>query len=344
MKNKTLLFVFLGLIVVILPIFTAGATQGKVYKWTFICPHSRESAPWVFNWMDGIAEAVKGRLDLKLLGAGEHPYKFGDMVPAVSNREAEMTISLGIVMSVVAPKFGLVELPFLLGCDATEALIEDPEFSDVFHYTWLDPLDKWNLMSLGTCFQPAYIIHFDDFLTSTGSLKGKKIRAVSPETAALVAQLGGVPVSVSGAETYMALQRGTIDGVITTVDSALMGHYFEVAPYATLTNMAPGLGGPLVNKDAWAELPPDLQDTILKASAEMQEVTRQWFSTRMESDILKAMKEQGARFMVIRPDFRENLRNSMRPVWDKWADRAGPGAAKMIKRVDQFLKKYEANQ
>ena len=101
---------------------------------------------------------------------------------------------------------------------------------------------------------------------SLSDLKGKKIR-MGPgiPTDVIIEASGCNVVSLSGAETYEALQRKVIDGVEwATLDALISAKYYEVCKHL----IGPAIWQPgtmehfLINKKAYDELPDDLKQVL----------------------------------------------------------------------------------
>ena len=98
--------------------------------------------------------------------------------------------------------------------------------------------------------------------------KGKKIRSWGAFTL-LVKELGGSPVSLPGAEQYVALQRGTVDGTIYALRSLEDYKLKEVVDYI----IYPPLMGQVTinlycNKKAYESLPSDIRKILDEVSIE----------------------------------------------------------------------------
>lgn len=137
---------------------------------------------------------------------------------------------------------------------------EIPEFAGEFK--------KFNQMPLlATAGLPAAFVSTKP-ITKVADLKGRKWRASSRWVLAYIKNAGATPVSVPWADCYMALQTGTIDGVLTNYDGAAMTKLDEAGPNILVAKelwwATPFVH--LVNLDFWKGLPKDVQDGILKAS------------------------------------------------------------------------------
>ena len=91
---------------------------------------------------------------------------------------------------------------------------------------------------------------------SLADLKGKKVRTAGNSHVQWINSVGGVPVSVSAAEIYTGLQRGSID--CTMGDANFLTTSFklqEVADSVTILPMGTHTsGGSVLNTDMWQDL------------------------------------------------------------------------------------------
>jgi TRAP-type C4-dicarboxylate transport system substrate-binding protein len=98
-------------------------------------------------------------------------------------------------------------------------------------------------------------------------IKGDKWRAGSKWLLKYLGNAGAQPVAVPWGDTYMALQTGTIDGVLTNYDGLHMMKFDEVASNLLISKefwFAVPLFH-LMNADKFNSLPKKVQDGILKA-------------------------------------------------------------------------------
>lgn len=104
-------------------------------------------------------------------------------------------------------------------------------------------------------------------------MKGYKFRVSSDSDAASCKALGGSPVIISGPEMYLALQRGTVDGIfITSTRGVDVSKSYEVCKYYTRIPLVVGAQfGFVINLDSWNGLPPDIQKAFTDVAAEARE-------------------------------------------------------------------------
>lgn len=103
--------------------------------------------------------------------------------------------------------------------------------------------------------------------------KGKRIRGYGEISTEILKALGAAPVFLSIGEVYLALQRGTIDGVFTSTCSVYERKFYEVTKYFTLIRCGEFQNQPavLVNLKKYKELPPDLQRILVETSKDAQD-------------------------------------------------------------------------
>jgi TRAP-type C4-dicarboxylate transport system substrate-binding protein len=106
-------------------------------------------------------------------------------------------------------------------------------------------------------------------VTNLSDLKGLKIRSASGTQGKVVSALGATGVSMSGGETYMALQTGVIDGTVTGVDYVVDNKFYEICKFGLQNPIYGGVFILIMNKETWDSLPKDLQLTIDQVSRDV---------------------------------------------------------------------------
>ncbi|MFV2056990.1 MAG: TRAP transporter substrate-binding protein [Thiohalomonadales bacterium] len=129
---------------------------------------------------------------------------------------------------------------------------------------------------------------FNKKINSVADLKGLKMR-IPGLGGAVFAKAGGTPVLLAGGEIYTALERGTIDATewVGPFHDERLGLYRAAKYY-----YYPGWHEPgpvlelIINKSAWASLPPNLQ-AIIEAAASASNV---WMLAQFEAKNLSALR------------------------------------------------------
>jgi TRAP-type transport system periplasmic protein len=110
-------------------------------------------------------------------------------------------------------------------------------------------------------------------------LSGVKVRCLGGNAAKVLKTLGAVPIVIPTGDTYDALRKGIVDGVVAAWDSLETLKWGEILPYTTVSyHAAVGATGFVVmNKTKWDSLPAELQAIIDSMSDEYADkLSRLW--------------------------------------------------------------------
>ncbi len=99
-------------------------------------------------------------------------------------------------------------------------------------------------------------------VNSLGDLKGLKIRAPGGLQTKYIKSLGAEPVFMPLGDVYLALETGTIDGLVTCPPLVLAFKLFEVAKFGVLATFGCVSEGVVMNKKTWNRTPDDLKIII----------------------------------------------------------------------------------
>jgi TRAP-type transport system periplasmic protein len=100
-------------------------------------------------------------------------------------------------------------------------------------------------------------------IRSLEDLKGKKIRSPGGMQTLYIKALGAEPVFMPLGDVYMAMDTGTIDGLVTCPPLILAFKLHEVAKHAVKATFGCVSEGVVMNKKTWDKTPPDLQKIIV---------------------------------------------------------------------------------
>jgi TRAP-type transport system periplasmic protein len=118
------------------------------------------------------------------------------------------------------------------------------------------------------------ILHTKKPVTKLEDLKGMKIRCTGT-SAEIVKHLGATPVAMPQTETYDALDKGVVNGLLSPVEALKGWKFAEVIKSTTLNyGSSYSLGFFVVmNKQKWASIPKETQAIIQKVNEEWIEKT-----------------------------------------------------------------------
>ena len=156
-------------------------------------------------------------------------------------------------------------------------------------------------------------------------LNNLKIKVSQDAIGDRIKAIGGVPVSMMASETYIGLQKGTVDGAVMAWESQTDFKLCEVTKYA----IEPGFGTlnfhVAINKDTWNKLPTDIQTIINNMADEYSMV----FANEVDRQNNVGRDDFLAHGGLINTWSAADLTSMSKawvPLWDKWiADREAKG-------------------
>lgn len=317
-------------------------TPGKVYELTLVMDTTFIDYPQYKPWVDELQQASNGRLKIKVMQRGSHPYKHMDIMRLIRDGTFDIGYNVMSIAADVRPTMMLPELPYMFsGPDEARVLFEDPGFAPLRKLIYDDALAEWKQFPLVNGIYVGYVTTFDKFLTSFESMKGKRIRSFSKPLAKMITTLGGIPVDVSFGEVYDALSRGMLDGWVTGLASGYNAKWFEAgAKYATFTHHQMGNNYFSMNMDSFARLPSDLQGFIKRVSAKHVKVFNDGFIAQNEEAKGKVVQRYGVHLTTMDPKFREQVRTAMRPIWEEVAQGIGAQGKVVLQEIENFHKRW----
>lgn len=322
-------------LVLALGLAAAGPALAAEYNWrffTYVAPtdfHARMNKAFA----EDISKASGGRLEITHYGAGELPYKAGDVIKAVATNQIQMgQVGAGLAAG-DAPEIDVFSLPFLCtnypGFEAATTSIGGI-FDDVLSRKFgVRVIMNWPI--------PGQNIWTTAKVEKIVDLKGKKIRTWNPLQVDMLRDMGASPTSLDPAEVVPALQRKVVDGAITSALSANDWKAYDIVKFGLVLNFTMAHQVTLVNADALKKLPPDLQKLIADKSAEW---APKYFKASQEADqaAIKNMQANGVVFTTPTPAEVTAMKASLQPMWKKWADKNGPVAADLLAKAQAACK------
>lgn len=223
------------------------------------------------------------------------------------------------------PAYTALDLPFLPLPDfETQWAVHDAFHA---HPHIVQEIAKWSAITYSANLLPQYeFIGKGKPPKTLADFKGMRVRALGGLGDAMK-NLGAVPTSVPPTEVYTSMERGTVDAVSfpTTYAHASYKSY-EIGSWYT-TNLAPGTVAcpTLINKTAWAQLPPQYQKLMLELRPRVRDALITAYHQADEKNI--PLFKRKLTFVTYTPaELAEFRKVGAQPVWDKWvADMGAKG-------------------
>jgi len=125
---------------------------------------------------------------------------------------------------------------------------------------------RYKARLLGTGRLGSYNLMLKEPIKTFAELKGRKIRTASIEGCIEgVKFFGGSPTPIPFDQIYLALQQGIVDGVLTALNPAVSGKFYEVCKYVVESDFGVALDKEVFSNGAWNRLSPE-QRTIVQST------------------------------------------------------------------------------
>jgi TRAP-type C4-dicarboxylate transport system substrate-binding protein len=284
-----------------------------------------------------VKERTNGGLDIKIFSPNAL-FKVLEAPDAVKRGAIEMLCSSGPYHINILPE-SLLEWGLPYGTKTSEGnakIILETEYLSILRKAYAEK-HQVHLLGLGSASSYNYITRFP--IQKLEDLKGKKIRATGT-SAKIAAAHGAIPVSLAGAEQYMALQRGTVDGTIFPPYAGLSYKMFEVAKHQSWPPVYAAANiNFLVNLNAWQQLPKEYQDILVEETAKIAKYTYYESGPALE----KIAREEGKSKYGAESTWLTNIefarfQQAVLPLWEEW-EKKSPYCAQLVRIAKEFAKK-----
>jgi TRAP-type C4-dicarboxylate transport system substrate-binding protein len=276
-----------------------------------------------------IAKRTEGRVNLRIHLAGSLQIQVPDINQAVSDNILQIGDDQQFASAV--PVAGILRLPALL-----RSREEFERAAEIIKPYVEAQYSKRNLLVLGTYYYPPLLVFSAKRkVDSLADLKGMKIRTLSPESSEWVKRVGGSPVTLSFPELAPALDRTTIDAVLTTASGAGWA-LRDLIKYNYRLSIAFSQVYEVINKSTNDKLDP----TDRKVLAEVFDQTLRGLTQKIAVDdvtLTQRMKEMG--MQISEPTAEDDARSqtAMSTFWDGWAKDRGPVVVEALAKVRTAL-------
>ncbi|MBI5586473.1 MAG: TRAP transporter substrate-binding protein [Deltaproteobacteria bacterium] len=210
------------------------------------------------------------------------------------------------------PLTGVFGLPlgFTSGAQATKTL---NAFYQKFHPKEFDDTKVMYLHGHG----PG-LISTKKVLGSIDDIKGLRIK-VNAENADIISALGGAPVTMPITETYDALQKGLIEGVLLPFE-ALKGWKFGEIVKTTIVNHSMSYTAPIfivMNKDKWNSISKADQQAIEKINEEWIEKQAQMWN-KLDKEAEEFVIAKGVKVLRASKADEAKVAEKMKPIFPEF--------------------------
>ncbi len=275
------------------------AEESKTITLKFATPYSPKHPQVVPDvaWFEQMEKDTNGRLQIK-------PYFGGTLMgPRESYDELQKGVADIATLTAAYSKSGFDihkgTFPFMYGVADLEMRLKIfRQIADKFPEIY-DEFKAIKILRLSS--GSAYQLLSRKPIRTIEDMKGLSIKATGLYVHFVTAAgAEGVPLPMS--ETFIALQKGTIDALLAPIETLKTFRFAEVAPFVTIMNISstpyPGLG---MNMDSWNNLPTDIQK-IISDSREKWEMDYGLFQIEKDQEGIEFANTKGVQFIEPSPE------------------------------------------
>ncbi len=329
MKKALSLLACLGLLTTLL----AGAAQAQtVLRFQCAYPENANVGQTTLFFASEVARLTDNKVQIKVFWPDQLT-KTNEAFDAVRQGMLDGYTGSLLYFAGKVPEVNVQWLPFNWD-NAAEAkdVIVNKGFGQVFG----EAVGKHGVTYLGSLSVASMGLLTKFPVTKLEDLKGKMIRAVGME-AGIMKALGASAVAISGAEQYMALQRGTVDG--TDFPWYTIGQYkfYEVLDYIIQPALhTPGVVEIIINSKAFKALPADQQKAVSQAAMNAMDKSFA-MSDELDKQAVVESAKHGVKLSVIPEAEMARFRAAVEPLWESEAKKT-PNSAKLVQILKDHLK------
>jgi TRAP-type C4-dicarboxylate transport system substrate-binding protein len=312
----------------------SSQAAGEKVTWTFATNPGPAANSWSFypypRFQKLLEKNSGGRFIIKTKMA-LYPPK--EVIHAVMAGRVEMGWERTPWLSGTFPLWDLA-LPFLWdNIFEYEAALNDPRMKAIDKKTFgekgLVKIADIGAEALDGIFANKAIATLEDF-------KGLKIRTAGLIPTLAFKLMGASPLTMATTEILEAMQRRTVDAIQTSRGWGMGFGLPDVSTHVSVWRVQSVFPGMLiVNKKAFDALPADLQKILIDTGLEMQGQTT--FGAKIE-EYESEIGVKVSPLKLVKPDKKEvdKARKLVKPVIQKWLDRAGPHGQEVLDIVADY--------
>lgn len=232
--------------------------------------------------------------------------------------------------------WGALDVPYLFQSDAEYYAFVNSDYGKSLYEDVLKRTG--NIIPMG-----AYIRSWHCMATTKkpirvpADLSGVRMLAASPKIfQETVRAWGGNPTSISWAETFTALQQGTVGGNMRAINLHISSRLYEVEKYFTLLNPFAMVNSTMVSNKWVQDLPEDLREIFLACMNEYTETMKKHGEAAQSGSEAK-LRELGREVIELTPEEKKLWIDASKSVFDTMKDTFGPKGVEVYTKAQEII-------
>ena len=246
-----------------------------------------------------------------------------DMISAVQMGSMQVAEATASVLSTVAPKFAVFDIPYMVpnNANAVYELLQG-EAGEILNQNLIDSAGLRVISWM--CRTPRHVYCETRPIATLEDWNGLKIRTMeSTAMTKAMELLGAKPTAIATAERYMALQTGVVEAAENNVAEIWNCAEYEVTQYLSKTGHLCSPNVMYVSESWFQSLSPEYQELVLEIGEEAGRLATD-IECESEADFeSKLVSEGGMTVNEISEEELQRFRDTLAPLYDEYSDVLG---------------------
>lgn len=278
------------------------------------------------TFQEKLEKESDGRLKVELYPNGQLYASDREAIEAVQLGNVEMTIPAVAPLASFNKKFMVFDLPFLFEDNEAAYRALDGELGEQL-LAELENNDMKGLVFAENGFR--HMSNNNGPIQGIDDLAGLKYRTLeNPVHTDTFKAFGANASPFAFGELYTALQQKTYDAMESPISLYYTNKFYEVQDYLTITSHVYAATILLMNNEFYNSLPTDLQELVMEGSEEYRTEQRK-IAQEQDVEFLNNLKEEGMQVNELTADQRNEFREAVKTVYDKYVPEIGEDLVKM---------------
>ena len=201
--------------------------------------------------------------------------------------------------------------------------------------------EKVKIITLFTC--PPSSLMTSKPVKKLDDLNGFDLR-VSGTGTEVISKIGGSPVAMPMSDTPDAIQRGTVKGIVSSMEILKDFNFASYCPYATRENLHVVTFAVVMNKDKWNSLSDEVKKVIDDLRREQALWTAKYVDDHVEEALEWSKEKYNHEVFEFSPEEQTEIKELLKPMVDdyiKKVNEKGLSGEKIIEDIMNLKEKYE---
>ncbi|MEM7068893.1 MAG: TRAP transporter substrate-binding protein [Pseudomonadota bacterium] len=320
----------------------ASAAEVKLKISNFLPPRHGFTADFMAPWAKELEERTNGAVEVEVLDATSAFGKIARQADQVRAGVVDVALGLNGIPRDRYTSASIIELPFLVenASSGSHALWELYKAGALGN-------DYADFKVLGLFTHHGGLFHtIDKPVEKLEDLAGLRLRTPSPAVSAMLEAVGASPVGMPPAAIYENLQKGNLDGVITTWDLVGAIKVNELIKYHTDARAYVAGFHVVMNQRKFDSLPQDIADVIDEMSGDSLVAKFGAWWDKWDARGKKDAVERGNNIIEVSADVRNAWREQLGPMTNAYLEKMSGQGVKdpkaLYARAQELVAKFDA--